>query len=344
VQVRVVQGKEPNHFLTLFKGRMIVHQGGVASGFKNKKDKDSFDTDGISLFHIKGTTPLNTRAVQVEEKAGSLNSGDCFALLTPGSVFIWKGKGANAEEKKVAANITAIIQGDRKVVQVDEGKEPGPFWEALGGQGEYANAKDLGDDAKEPRLFQLSTAGDGFTVTEVFNFTQDDLIKDDVMLLDTFTEVFVWLGSDCTREEKDLSIKTALDYVQNSPDGRSKDTPVFKVFAGAEPPNFTAHFLGWDYKKASDFSDQYLKALSALKSSGQATSRATADDMGYKPYSTVVSLDDLKANKVANIDPSRKELYLSDEVFKKLFGCTKKEWEPKPAWKRNAEKKKHGLF
>jgi hypothetical protein len=53
VQVRVVQNKgecvlistfsslilaplraEPNHFLSLFKGKMIVHEGGGASGFK----------------------------------------------------------------------------------------------------------------------------------------------------------------------------------------------------------------------------------------------------------------------------------------------------------------------
>lgn len=53
VQVRVVQNKEPQHFLALFKGKMVVHEGGVASGFKNNTDGDSFDTDGISLFHVK---------------------------------------------------------------------------------------------------------------------------------------------------------------------------------------------------------------------------------------------------------------------------------------------------
>jgi len=325
---------------------MIVHDGGVASGFKNKKDKDSFDVDGVSLFHVKGSNALNTRAVQVPEVAASLNSGDVFSLLTEGTVYIWKGKGASNEEQKVAANITAIIQGDRKVVKVDEGKEPSQFWDALGGKGEYAAGKDLGDDAKEPRLFQLSTAGDGFSVTECFNFNQDDLIKDDVMLLDTFTEVFVWLGSDCSREEKDLSIKTALEYVQNAPDGRSADTPVFKVFAGAEPPNFTAHFLGWDPKKAKEFGDPYLKALEAMKKSGGASvTRATADDIGYKPWSsTVVTLDDLKAGKVANIDPSKKEMYLATEIFTKTFGCSKQDWETRPQWKRNAEKKKVGLF
>jgi hypothetical protein len=32
-QVRVVQGKEPNHFLLLFKGKFVVHKGGYDSGF-----------------------------------------------------------------------------------------------------------------------------------------------------------------------------------------------------------------------------------------------------------------------------------------------------------------------
>ena len=37
----------------------------VCSGFKNLGDADSFDTDGISLFHVKGNTKLSTRAIQV---------------------------------------------------------------------------------------------------------------------------------------------------------------------------------------------------------------------------------------------------------------------------------------
>ena len=79
VQVRVVQGKEPAHFLKIFEGRMIVHAGGKASGFKNQNEKDFYDTDGIRLYHLKGTTPLNTRAVQVAESATSLNSGSSYS-------------------------------------------------------------------------------------------------------------------------------------------------------------------------------------------------------------------------------------------------------------------------
>jgi hypothetical protein len=39
-QVRVVQGKEPAHFRQLFKGKMVVHSGGKASGFKNRSEED----------------------------------------------------------------------------------------------------------------------------------------------------------------------------------------------------------------------------------------------------------------------------------------------------------------
>ena len=55
-QVRVTQGKEPAHFRQIFKGHMIVHEGGKASGFKNSTEEDTIDTDGVALFHVKVST------------------------------------------------------------------------------------------------------------------------------------------------------------------------------------------------------------------------------------------------------------------------------------------------
>jgi hypothetical protein len=45
VLVQVVQGKDPLHFRSLFKGSMIIHLGDKALGFKNVKDTDSYDYD-----------------------------------------------------------------------------------------------------------------------------------------------------------------------------------------------------------------------------------------------------------------------------------------------------------
>ena len=40
-----------------------------------------------------------------------------------------------------------------------------------------------------PRLFQCSQASGRFTVDEIVDFTQEDLIDSDVMILDTYDEV-----------------------------------------------------------------------------------------------------------------------------------------------------------
>ena len=39
--------KEPNHFYCLFKGKMVIHSGGKASGFKNRADADAYDSARI---------------------------------------------------------------------------------------------------------------------------------------------------------------------------------------------------------------------------------------------------------------------------------------------------------
>lgn len=39
-------------------------------------------------------------------------------------------------------------------------------------------------------------------VTEIFNFSQDDLLTEDMMVLDTHSEVFVWMGQCVETKDK----------------------------------------------------------------------------------------------------------------------------------------------
>lgn len=71
---------------------MVVFMGGHASGFKNLRDHDTYDKDGTMLFQVRGSCPEDVRAVQVAEKAASLNSDDSFYLVTPGTDYLWFGK------------------------------------------------------------------------------------------------------------------------------------------------------------------------------------------------------------------------------------------------------------
>ena len=90
-----------------------------------------------------------------------------------------------------------------------------------------------------------------FTVEEIYDFAQEDLIAEDIMLLDTYDEVFVWIGSGANATEKKLAVETAAAYVTNAPDHRKgEDTPIVVVKQGFEPKIFTAHFPGWNAEKA----------------------------------------------------------------------------------------------
>jgi advillin len=275
VQVRVVQGKEPSHFCALFKGKLVIHDGGKASAFKNSGAKDESDDDGISLFHIRGTTQVNTRAVQVAEVCGSLNSGDCFVLLTPGTVYSWNGKGSNDAEKATAkTSADSLVQWNndgneaRSVVVIAEGEEDETFWSSIGGKGEYASEGLTQDAAIDGRLFEISNVTGTVRVEEVCNFSQDDLLDDDVMMLDTFSTVFIWIGSQANDAEKKAASDLAKKYIigASAVDGRSPDTAIITIKAGSEPAMFTCHFLGWDSAAAGVFEDPYEKRMKSLSS------------------------------------------------------------------------------
>eukprot|EP00002_Diphylleia_rotans_P006181 TRINITY_DN154_c0_g1_i1.p1 TRINITY_DN154_c0_g1~~TRINITY_DN154_c0_g1_i1.p1 ORF type:complete len:804 (-),score=188.33 TRINITY_DN154_c0_g1_i1:762-3173(-) len=341
VQARVVQNKEPNHFLTLFKGRMIVHKGGRASGFKNAGEGDSYDTDGVSLFHVRGTNALNTRAIQVDEVAASLNSGDAFILVTPETQFIWFGKGSSSVERSYAQSIASLLQGKRQVVPVEEGSESEEFWGFLGGKGEYADSPALQEAPRDPRLFQCSNASGSFRVEEIFNFSQDDLVNDDVMILDCFNEVFVWVGSKANETEKKMALETAVEYVKHSTDGRSSDSPIYLVNAGAEPPNFTGQFHAWDPVLAQSNEDPLQRKI---RESGAHAGPVSVKE-ALAEYSKKYTYEQLKSrNFPSSVVATKLEDYLEDAEFETVFKTKRADFAKLPQWKKDNAKKAAGLF
>ena len=46
------------------------------------------------------------------------------------------------------------------------------------------------------------------------------------MILDTFSEVFVWIGRGANEEEKKEALTTACEYIQSDPSNRDLDSTV----------------------------------------------------------------------------------------------------------------------
>uniref|UniRef100_A0A6Q2WRL1 Gelsolin-like domain-containing protein n=1 Tax=Esox lucius TaxID=8010 RepID=A0A6Q2WRL1_ESOLU len=239
VQVRVTQGQEPAHLMSLFQGKpMVVYMGGTSR--KGGQAKSA----ATRLFHIRQSSSRATRAV--EPLASSLNTNDVFVLKSPGGTFVWSGVGASEEEMAASKHIVATLGGSAS--NVSEDKEPDGFWLALGGKNEYQSSKSLQKTVKPPRLFGCSNKTGRLIVEEVpGDFQQTDLATDDVMLLDTWDQIFIWIGNEANDEEKTGAPKIAKDYVDSDPSGR-KGLPIVSIKQGAEPPTFTGWFQAWDHK------------------------------------------------------------------------------------------------
>ena len=104
---------------------------------------------------------------QVDEVAASLNSGDCFVLLLPSDVLLWKGALCSTEEAVAALAVGTRLKGSRALAHVVEGEEPAAFWAALGGEGEYTRAKDFEEEPRDPLLFHCANASGAFKAAPI---------------------------------------------------------------------------------------------------------------------------------------------------------------------------------
>ncbi|NXU99268.1 VILI protein, partial [Cettia cetti] len=352
VQIRVTMGKEPAHLMAIFKGKMVVYAGGTSRAGSTEP------TPSTRLFQVHGTNEYNTKAFEVPVRASSLNSNDVFVLKTPSCCYLWYGKGCSGDEREMAKSVADIISKMEKPV-IAEGQEPAEFWLALGGKSQYASSKRLQEEnaSVSPRLFECSNKTGTFLATEIIDFTQDDLEESDVYLLDTWDQIFFWIGKGANESEKEAAAVMAQEYLRSHPSGRDLDTPIIVVKQGYEPPTFTGWFLAWDPLNWDDKkSYETLRAeLGDESSLGQLTSVLTSKQEVFTASTTLVPTKletfplDVLVNTSAEdlprgVDPSRKEDHLSDEDFQAVFGMKRSAFSNLPLWKQQKLKKDKGLF
>jgi len=252
VQVRVVQGEEPRHFIKMFKGNMVVFSGGKASGFKNVSDRDEYDEDGVRMFRVRNTCgEVDARATQVQECADSLASDDVFLLESPGNCWIWAGQECVEEEIEQARRLSALLCPGREVEEIKEGEEPDSFWTALGGgpSSDYRTTRaGLNRPILPARLFHISARpGRNVRAFEIFHFKQTDLEEDDCMLLDSGDEVYVWVGKEAEAGEAKEALNLAKQYLDTDPTPRSSTSSTILVIKqDQEPKSFKDIFPQWN--------------------------------------------------------------------------------------------------
>ncbi|XP_026163850.1 advillin [Mastacembelus armatus] len=354
VQVRITMGKEPRHFMAIFKGKMVIFEGGTSRHGSSEPEPP------VRLFQVHGSDPSNTKAIEVPALSASLNSNDVFLLKSQSGIYLWCGKGSSGDERAMAKEVSCVIQkGFQSGMEetVAEGQEPIEFWELLGGKAPYANDKRLQQTVSDhqPRLFECSNKTGRFIVTEVTQFTQDDLSEDDVMLLDTWDQVFLWIGKEANEAERKEAVITSQEYLKTHPGARDPDTSIILVKQGFEPPTFTGWFTAWDPSKWSG-GKSYEELKKELEDVASPVAVAPASQGNHSEKDCVENEkssqsfppDALVGKNISElpegVDPTQKEKYLSDSDFINVFGITKDDFVSMPRWKQLNLKKEKMMF
>ncbi|KAE8711156.1 Villin-2 [Hibiscus syriacus] len=271
VQGRIFEGKEPPQFIALFQP-MVLLMGGLSAGYKKSiQDKGltdgTYTADSVALFQIAGTSPLDSKVLQVAAVAKSLNSTECFVLQTgPSTSFTWFGNQSSKEQQDLATKVVEFFKPGVTRKHCKEGAEVSAFWSPLGGKDSYSYTKKEPDETvRDPHLFSISLNKGKFEVEEVYNFSQDDLLTEDILVLDTHAEVFVWVGQCVDTKEKQSAFEIGQKFIDRAVylEGLSPKVALFKVIEGNEPCFFTA-FFSWDSHRAIVLGNSFQKKVALL--------------------------------------------------------------------------------
>ncbi|XP_076187909.1 supervillin isoform X11 [Aptenodytes patagonicus] len=181
----------------------------------------------LMLLQIKGRRHVQTRLV--EPRASSLNSGDCFLLLTPHFCFLWVGEFANVIEKAKASELATLIQTKRElgcrasyIQTIEEGinthtHAAKDFWKLLGGQTNYQSA----GSPEEDEMYEAAI----IETNCIYRLVEDKLIPEDdywgkvpkctllqpkeVLVFDFGSEVYVWHGKEVTLAQRKVAFQLA---------------------------------------------------------------------------------------------------------------------------------------
>ncbi|VFQ86166.1 unnamed protein product [Cuscuta campestris] len=179
------------------------------------------------------------------------------------------------------------------VKHTKEGAEISAFWSALGGKENYTSKKaPLEVIIRDPHMFTYSIKKGKFEVKEVYNFSQDDLLTEDVLILDTHAEVFIWVGQLTDLTEKQTAFEVGQKYIEmaSSLEGLSPSVPLYKVTEGNEPCFFTA-FFSWDPAKAITHGNSFQKKVMLLLGSGHAAGERSEHDGPTQRASALAALN-----------------------------------------------------
>jgi gelsolin len=217
VQHRETQNHESSLFKSYFD-KIVYMKGGCDTGFRHVEPA-KYEPRLLIVKKVGRRVAIK----EIDMRMKYLNSGDVFIMDLGMTIYQWNGSHCSKDEKYQAVAHCQVLKGDRgnaevKMLEQDTTPDNHEFYEKLKIE-ESDVVTDDDDEAdsgdKTKKLFKLSDAAGSLNFDFVAEGTlsKDMLDSNDSFLVDTGSEVIVWVGQNASSAEKKYGLKYAHDFL-----------------------------------------------------------------------------------------------------------------------------------
>lgn len=216
VQHREVENHESDMFRSYFKNGLTLMNGGAESGFNHVKPTEY--TPRLLHFH-RNKSGVTLKEIPLSKEC--LVSADVFILDLGLRFYQWNGSECNKDERFKAAGYMQNLKSERSKSAgetLDEGEidDDHEFYTHL--TEEYNESLPTEQSKAVKTLLRVSDA-DGQLKQEVIktgDICGKDFMTNDVFILDTVKNVFVWVGKRASKAEKQNGVGYAHNYLMGT--------------------------------------------------------------------------------------------------------------------------------
>ncbi len=158
----------------------------------------------LTVYHIqKGN-------LVIVPQPGSFGRGDCYLVDTGPKIYLWIGPDSSVDEKFLAA-AEAVMRdtarrGHADIDHIDGGDEPEEFKSLFPSfeiteQDTEGILRKVHVEKHDYRLWRVHRRNDETYYAEV-PLSRESLKSDDVFILDTWDDIYIWRGREATARER----------------------------------------------------------------------------------------------------------------------------------------------